>query len=84
MIQAFANDVWFIAVPAVDDCHGCMFDKQRSSACRAAGEAALAAGMPDCEVRGVSTSIYVKDPSNGRQQDLLVNGQHNLTPMELH
>lgn len=75
MIRAFANGVWFFAVPATRECLGCIFDNELAAACRQAGEAAVSAGMPDCESRGpgASSYIYRLDLSNGRQLDLLEN-----------
>lgn len=75
MLRAFANGIYFTAEPATNECAGCCFDNERSSVCRAAGEEAIAAGLPDCECRGVSTHIYVRDPSDGRQADLLIGGE---------
>lgn len=75
MLRAHAHGIYFTAEPATSECAGCCFDKERSSVCRTAGEAAVAAGLPDCESRGVSTHIYVRDPSDGRQQDLLIGGE---------
>jgi hypothetical protein len=94
MIRAYANGVWFYAKPAqrqVDyygdhfgeedetkECAGCVFHKGDHDACKKAGVAALAAGMPDCESRPDLNKpgfIYLKDPSNGRQLDLLEDGQ---------
>lgn len=73
MILAFANGTWFFAEPATRECLGCIFDNERSTVCRQAGEAAVAAGMPDCEASGpgVKSYIYRLDLSNGRQMDLL-------------
>jgi hypothetical protein len=73
VIRAFANGTWFYAEPATRDCQGCIFDNERSNVCRQVGEAAVAAGMPDCETRGpgASSYIYRLDLSKGRQLDLL-------------
>jgi hypothetical protein len=88
VIRAKYGAAWFIAVPAnqrvdyygddeidpTDECKGCLFAKERPSVCRAAGEAAIAAGLPDCESRPEQYKpgyIYVSDPSQGRQLDLL-------------
>jgi hypothetical protein len=64
MTRAYANGIWFVARPAqllvdrddedgdlMDECKGCTFRRKPSTACRAAGEAAVAAGLPDCESR---------------------------------
>jgi hypothetical protein len=80
MTRAFANGRWFIALPAqrlldyhgdhfeqqqeTDECAGCLFDKARYRACKEAGRAALAAGLPNCESRpdlGQPGFIYVRD-----------------------
>jgi hypothetical protein len=73
MIRAFANGTWFYAEPATRECLGCIFDNERSKVCKQAGDAAVAAGMPDCESigPGASSYIYRLDLSNGRQMDLL-------------
>jgi hypothetical protein len=86
VFAAFANGVWFKAVRAeanghdpFDDesderrmCKGCIFDKTNAAACMAAGEAAKAAGLPDCESRGMDPGyLYVRDPSDGRQLDVV-------------
>lgn len=98
MIRAFANGIWFYAVPATlregawwdesserdetDECAGCAFEKEGSSACRAAEKAAAAAGLPDCESRPDLNRpgfIYLRDPSNGRQMDLLEDTNNQQT-----
>lgn len=73
MIRAHAHGIWFFAEPATRECAGCIFDDERSKVCKQAGEAAVAAGMPDCEARGpgASSYIYRLDLSGGRQMDLL-------------
>jgi hypothetical protein len=97
MIRAFANGVWFFAIPAklregalwdekserdeTEECAGCVFEKSEIGACRAAERAALAAGLPDCESRPDLNKpgfIYQRDPSNGRQMDLLENMTNTL------
>lgn len=73
MIRAAANGIWFYAEPATRECLGCIFDNERSTVCMQAGEAAVVAGMPDCEASGpgAKSYIYRLDLSNGRQMDLL-------------
>jgi hypothetical protein len=86
VFAAFANGVWFKVEKAehgdycphdreVDEkvmCKGCLFDKKGSDACTAAGAAALAAGLPDCESKGYDPGYrYVRDPSDGRQFDVI-------------
>lgn len=72
MPNANAHDVWFIAAPAPDDCVGCLFESELGGVCDAACAAAVAAGLPECTgKRGESVCIYVRDPSDGRQADLL-------------
>lgn len=73
MIRALANGTWFYAEPATRECLGCIFDSERSAVCMRAGEAAAAAGMPDCEASGpgAKSYIYRLDLSGGRQMDLL-------------
>lgn len=73
MIRARLEVVWFYAEPATRECLGCIFDNERSEVCRRAGAAAVAVGMPDCEVSGpgAKSYIYRLDLSNGRQMDLL-------------
>lgn len=80
MIRAFANGTWFYAEPATRECLGCIFDNERSKVCKQAGEAAVAAGMPDCEASGPGAKgyIYRLDLSGGRQMDLL---EHMKTGM---
>lgn len=78
MLRAFANGVWFTAAPvtASEDCEGCIFQKERSRVCDAANHAAKDAGLPECVgPRDVSVCIYVRDPSDGRQADLLIGGE---------
>lgn len=56
------------------ECAGCLFDKSPAKACGAANQAALAAGLPSCESRpdkGKPGYVYIRDPSGGRQMDLL-------------
>ena len=79
MIRAFVNDTWFYAEPATRECLGCIFDNELAAVCRRAGEAAVEAGMPDCESRGpgASSYIYRLDLSNGRQMDLLEDTMNN-------
>lgn len=82
MIRATINGKWFTAAPAErkDPCNGCMFMDSPAKTCMDAGQAAIAAGMPDCESRGKQPGfIYVPDPSEGRQQDLL-NKDSKLQP----
>jgi hypothetical protein len=67
MITANHQDTCFTAVPATNECTGCLFDKQRASVCRGAGEAAIATGLPDCEA--APGFIYVL--ADARQRDLL-------------
>lgn len=65
MSKAFANGIWFTAQPAqqlidfygdeeveeTEECKGCVFQRKPSSACKAAGAAAVQAGLPNCESR---------------------------------
>lgn len=88
MIRAHLNGTWFTAIPAEqrcdyygdkeidqgEECAGCMWRGQRFAVCKAATEAAVAAGLPDCESRPDRYQpgfVYVPDPSAGRQLDLL-------------
>jgi hypothetical protein len=77
MLRAFINETWITAEPADawGECAGCIFQKERHAICKAAGEAAIAAGLPDCDSRVGTGFIYVRDPSDGRQADLLVGGE---------
>lgn len=81
MIRAFIDGTWFFAERATRECQGCIFDNELSGVCRRAGEAAVAAGMPDCESRGpgASSYIYRLDLSNGRQMDLLEDTNNQQT-----
>lgn len=71
MLRAFAHEIYFTAAPATSECKGCEFDNCRSKVCREASFAAIRAGMPDCD----AGFIYVRDPSDGRQADLLIGGE---------
>lgn len=73
VFAAFANGVWFKAEPATKGCDGCIFDSERSAICREAGTRAVEAGMPDCDDTGPGASSYryVRDPSDGRQLDVI-------------
>lgn len=72
MITATHQDTCFTAVPATNECAGCVFEKCRSAVCIAAGRAAVATGLPDCESnpkQGKPGFIYVL--ADARQGDLL-------------
>jgi len=49
-----------------DPCSGCIFEKERSSVCHAAGDEAKLRGLEDCE----AGFIYVAVKIDPRQQDL--------------
>jgi hypothetical protein len=49
-----------------DGCRGCLFERDRASVCRIAGEEARARRLPDCDDGWVYVAVKV-DP---RQQDL--------------
>jgi hypothetical protein len=52
---------------AGDSCAGCVFQRQRVSVCRSACDAAVRAGMEDCD-NGV---VYILRPADPRQADIL-------------
>lgn len=58
---------------AADDCHGCIFEHERTSVCRGVEAIAKRLELPDCETKAPSgkTYIYVLDKRDPRQMDLL-------------
>jgi hypothetical protein len=64
------QEVRFTVKPAAKrhSCNGCMFDKQTSSVCVLAADAAISNGLPDCD--DAPGYIYVADDSDPRQMTL--------------
>lgn len=81
MVRFHYDGFWYTVQPAEKGCKDCSFEGQRHAVCKAAGEAAAEAGVPDCESRpGVhSGNIYRLDLSSGRQQDFFFKDVLNPT-----
>lgn len=58
---------------AADDCHGCIFEHERTSACGEVEPIAKRLELPDCEDRAPNgkTYIYVLDSRDPRKMELL-------------
>lgn len=59
----------FTAIEATHDCKGCIFERERSSECRAAEAVARDLDLPMCEDRAPSGNgyIYIFDKTDSRQ-----------------
>ncbi len=59
----------FTAIESARDCRGCIFERERSSECRAAEAVARGLALPMCEDQspGGKTYIYIFDKSDPRQ-----------------